>query len=287
MEEYVSLKDRDPAICLSHDLDNLRPTPQMHLKQLVTQRRALLNRDPNEFFESLETLLEFNNDVAGRKGCSTVFIASKTKSSSRFTRAKQWLLDPTYEAQDPALGAFIELIRETGSTVGIHGSFYSLRERTLAAERMALERRIGSKIVCGRQHWLHLPSKMSMEHIHNSGLKVDSTLGWNGNVGFRCGFSKPFPLTLPNNQVLWEVPLLLMDGPLFDDMRLDTEGVVKRSQQLLKEVKKRGGCVSIDWHERAACPDYNWFEAYRRIVTWAKEQGFRFLSIAEAVQEYQ
>ncbi len=105
-------------------------------------------------------------------------------------------------------------------------------------------------------------------------------------MGFRGGMARPFQLALPSGDELWEVPMLLMDGPLFADMALDTEGVVEHSIRLLKEVKRRNGCVAINWHERACSPDYGWGKAYQRILQWAKDEGFRFQSLANAVLSY-
>lgn len=286
LEGSGSQKELRPAICLTHDLDNLQPTLQMRLKRLITQRKLRLKSSKDDFLSSLETLLKFNNQIAGKTGCSTVFVACKSQSPSVSTRLSQWLIDPAYSPEDADLGTFLRLLDSENCEVGLHGSFFSLSHDLLSNEKEILEEVLGRPVSLSRQHWLHLPTQDSMEKIWSAGLRIDSSLGWNGNVGFRCGMARPFPIVLDARRTLWEVPLLLMDGPIFDDLGLDFEGAISLSRELLGQVKERGGCVAINWHERAASPDYNWFEAYQAILNWAKEEGFRFVTLSEAVQEY-
>ena len=55
---------------------------------------------------------------------------------------------------------------------------------------------------------------------------------------------------------------------------------------MLERVHERGGCVSINWHDRSAVPGQGWVEAYRLILDWARERGFRFLTLTQAAKEW-
>lgn len=277
---------RQPTLCLTHDIDYLAPTVQMNLKRIVASRRLQWSRPGDQFLDSIIRLLQLDSDAAGGTGASTLFIPCPIPAQGWKNRLTQWLIDPSYRPTDRLFGELKCVIQRFDCQVGLHGSFLSLSHGLLAQERKMLEEALSRPIRMGRQHWLNLPDQDAMQRIQQGGLTIDSTLGWNGAVGFRGGFARPFPIVLEQG-MLWELPLLLMDGPLFDDLKLDTRQVVAKSKALLEIVWQRGGCVAINWHDRAAHADYGWAEAYAEILDWSKAKGFVFHSISEAVATYQ
>lgn len=274
-----------PVLCLSHDIDYLRPTAQLNLKRTIGYRKISLLRRRETFVASLRQLLETSASVAGRKGVATVFFAAPAPGKSWAKRLRQWVLDPSYRLHEPLFDAFLETVREFHCEIGLHGSFYSLEDDRLAEERAALEKRVGHPVAVGRQHWLNLAGPAPFDRIAASGVAVDSSAGWNGAVGFRGGFARPFPWLGEEGRRLWQVPLVLMDGPLFDDLALDEDRVVAKAKELLTPVRERGGAVALDWHDRAAHASYGWAGAYQRILQWAKEAGFQFSTLGAAVAE--
>jgi len=268
-----------PTLCLTHDIDYLVPTLPMRLKRVISKREWPFFKSTEPYLDSIDTLLSLDADAGGGLGVSTLFIPAPFQSTHPKTRLMQWMIDPGYRLDSPLFQQLKRLIARYDATVGIHGSYFSLTEKRLSQEIKQLAQTFNRAIIHSRQHWLHLPDSHASASIHAAGIQLDSTLGWNGAVGFRCGLARPFPLIIPHAaQPLWEVPLLLMDGPLFDDMALSTNEAVTQSIELLTEVYERQGCVAINWHDRAAHPDYGWSEAYARILDWAKARGFRFTS---------
>jgi len=282
--DYPRIK-QVPTLCLTHDIDYLWPTVQMAMKQTISERRLCWPSRQNAYLQSIERLLQLDVQYAGQDGVSTLFLAHKKPARSLRKRLTQWLIDPSYSLDDPYFQDILTLIHRFKSDVGIHGSYFSLEDRLLKEEIQALEKVTGHPIKAGRQHWLNLPGHNAMERIYEAGLTIDSTLGWNGTYGFRCGMARPFPLVLPQGQ-LWEVPMPLMDGPLFNDMKLSSAEVINKATTLLGLVYDRGGCVALNWHDRAAHPDFNWDEAYKAILEWASNKGFRFTTLSKAVEEY-
>ncbi|MGE0201796.1 MAG: hypothetical protein AB7P76_12635 [Candidatus Melainabacteria bacterium] len=277
------LKPQRPGLCLTHDIDYLQPTWPMKLKRLVAQRRWERDEHPDAFLDSLETLLQTDRDVAGEPGRSTLFIPLPERSAKPLRHLQQWLIDPSYDEGHPLFARLVDLVRRYGCEVGLHGSFYSLSDGLLPKERRRLSAAFHRPVNVVRQHWLNLPGgQVALEKIAETGFTVDSTLGWNGGVGFRGGMARPFTLLLPSGARIREMPLLLMDGPLFDDLALATDAVVVRGCELLEVVRQAGGCVAINWHERVATPGYAWHHAYREILDWAKAQSFDFPTISEA-----
>lgn len=274
-----------PTLCLTHDIDYLAPTLQMNLKRCVADRAFRWSPRGTEYLSSLETLLRLDSAVSGGTP-STLFIACPQPVKSMKRRMTQWLIDPAYRPTDPLFQALKTLIDRFDCEVGLHGSYFSLSENLLSDERKSLLQALNRPISTGRQHWLNLPELPDAEalnRIRASELLVDSTLGWNGTVGFRGGFARPFPLLLSAG-VLWEVPLLLMDGPLFQEMSLETDAVVETAIGLLEQVYTRQGCVALNWHERAAHSDYGWGEAYEKILAWAYAKDFSFASLTAVTQ---
>jgi len=272
-----------PTLCLSHDIDYLAPTFQMRAKRLVGYRKWLRWEPGQHYLESVRAMLECERQITGQRGISTVFVASPERSSHWKSRCTQWVIDPSYRVDSPLFESLLKLLREYECEIGVHGSFFSLKEGLLTEEKRRLEKRLSTKITVGRQHWLELPDEKAFDQIAASGLQADSSLGWNGTAGFRSGMARPFPLCLENGAQLWEMPLVLMDGPLFDDLKMSTDAVVAKAQELLEQVFERQGCVSINWHDRAADADYGWFEAYEKILQWAKARGFAFSRISDAI----
>lgn len=273
-----------PALCLSHDIDYLASTLQMTLKRLISQRRLKLYPHGTHFLDSLERLLVLDQQAAGdQTGVSTLFIPCPSRSRNPLRWPTQWLIDPSYKTTEPLFERLKDLVSRFHCVVGLHGGFFSLSERLVAQEKKRLESAFGHPVALVRQHWLNLPTADSLERLSEAGFVIDSTLGWNGAVGFRCGMARPFPILLEQGRVLWEVPLVLMDGPLFDDLQLSEKAVVEQSQRILQTVLERGGCVSINWHERAAFSDYAWDGAYAQLLEWAAHAGFRFQSMDKVI----
>jgi hypothetical protein len=274
-----------PTLCLSHDIDYLRPTLQMTLKRLMSQRRFSAQMFQTDFLASIEALLALDSKVSGAAPASTLFIARKERAATLKNQLVQWLIDPSYRYDDALGHQFLKLLERYTPEIGIHGSFFSLSEQLFEQERQALESILRRPIRMARQHWLNLPGEDALERLQSGGITVDSTLGWNGQVGFRAGMARPFPLLLKNGETLWEMPMVLMDGPMFDDLKLSPQQVVTMAQGILSEVFARQGCVAINWHDRAAHQEYQWYDAYQEILHWAQEKGFRLSPIGKAIEE--
>jgi len=276
-----------PAICLTHDVDYIAPTQQLKLKAKLGRRKQ--GGLPENYLDSILKLLKRDEEAAEVKGASTVFLAHRISSGWKNPLAAiaSWIVDPSYAYGGPDFEAFSTLLREFDCELGIHGSFFSLRNGMFEAEKNQIESLLKKSIKSSRQHWLRLPDGLkSLKKMRDAGIKTDSTLGWNGDVGFRGGMSRPYPLVFETGPALFEVPMLLMDGPLFDDLKLEPKEVFELGKEMLETVFARGGCVALNWHDRSAIKDLNWFEGYDLILNWAKSRGFRFLSLSAASEAW-
>lgn len=282
------LDNQVQTLCLTHDVDHLAPTFKQSLKNFISTRKIKLPINKDSYLESIESLLKIDAEVAkSPEGPSTLFIASRVPTNHIYGRFIQNIIDPTYFTHDPLFEDLKQLVQKYGCKVGIHGSFLSIKDNLLKKEKSLLEQSLKLPVLYCRQHWLNLPTEDALNNIKHAGIKMDSTLGWNGSYGFRGGMARPFPILVGEKLVIWELPLVLMDGPLFHDLKLNSEQVFNKGVEILKHIAKRKGCVSINWHERAAHADYaHWFDAYKNILDFANMTGFRFLNIEQVSHEY-
>ncbi len=286
--KYCSPIIGKPTLCITHDIDHLDISAKLILKRLISERKILFfKKEEKCFLPSLNKLLKLSAPLSpSSKSVATVFASSAQKSKNPLNWPMQWLMDPSYTVEHPQFKDFICLLQEAQCDIGLHGSFYSLTQNFLKEEKKILESATKQEINVLRQHWLHLPGKKAWNIIKKSNFKIDSTLGWNGNVGFRGGMARPFEVLIDNDPLstIWEIPLLLMDGPLFCDLDLHRKDISAFAKSLLTKVLQRKGCVSINWHDRAAHPAYNWDGVFEEIISFAEKKGFHFLTLKEAVK---
>ena len=87
---------------------------------------------------------------------------------------------------------------------------------------------------------------------------------------------------------LWEMPLLLMDGVLFNRQNYGVEEAVHQSIELLKMCRKFGGAGVALWHNVIGEEmDYpGWGEHFEAIVQWCSEQGAYIGSLRNALSSW-
>jgi len=276
------------TLCITHDIDHLELSPKLMLKRIISERKMTsFKQNKRSFLPSIRTLLELSASLStSSKSVATIFAASPIFSKNPFYWPMQWIMDPSYTVNHPQFLEFKALIKEFQCDVGLHGSFYSLSQNFLEREKEVLEVAMGHEINLLRQHWLHLPGRKAWSVIKKSKFQIDSTLGWNGTIGFRGGMARPFEILVDkeSQSTIWEVPLLLMDGPLFCDLNFSPKKIEKLTKELLKKVIQRNGCVAINWHDRSADPFYQWDGLFKEILTFSALNNFQFLTLKEAVQ---
>jgi hypothetical protein len=299
------------AVCLSHDVDllSLQSTPRQVARYARAGLAAMgagsgradqlvrLARPPVRVARSLRAgvtrapsardTLERSVELEASRGlvASYLFTALPAGGPSRY--------DCVYAAADLCrfrgearrIGDVMRLLADEGFDVGLHGSYPSaLRPGALAAERAALEDATGLAITTTRQHFAHWDVRATPLLQEEAGLRVDSSLGFNCNVGFRAGTSLPFrwfDAASRRRLALLEIPLALQDGALLGPfgLQLDLElarGVVR---QLVDTVAAAGGAVTVVFHpDKLLRPD--WLALYEWTLDLALAEGAWVTSLA-------
>lgn len=273
---------KSPRFELSHDLDYIKKTLPLRLKQTAFNVFKTLKSlvQPKYFFKNLGRTFSFLftnpsywcfdywqrvEEKYGQK--STFYIYSKYGSIG----LKKWLMDPSYDISlNEQLQDELRRLKERGFDIGIHGSFNSADQKGLLKKEIeSLQKSLGFEIKKGRQHWLRY-SELITPSIHEKLLEEDSTLGWNDRSGFRSGCASKYRLySHAENRVmdLWITPQLIMDSHLFDYAVNKQQLIFENGVKMIRSLKDYNNVtVSISWHPRTCSSDYNWHHAYEKYL---------------------
>lgn len=304
--DSLSRKRKHFQICLTHDVDYIKKTALLILRRSAfylssTFRelsKAKLFSALKEMYRSLCFLLtpcdywqfEYIQKLEQTYGLrSTFYIYAGAKEGQMSERFKRVVFDPGYDiVNDDRMQKKIKGLTKKGWEVGLHGSFGSHDSlKLMLKEKNRLEAITESPVLSIRQHWLRLSLSNTWKMQAETGIKVDTTLGFNDCIGFRAGVANPFyPYDFDKgerHQIL-EVPLVLMDSSVFDYCRMDDNEARQKSLEILEEVKKFNGCVAINWHQRTSAADYRWYWLYREILIWIKENGGEAVPISRCLK---
>ena len=160
----------------------------------------------------------------------------------------------------------------------MHGSFQTATSYDLMAEQKEdVEKLMSSPVVSSRQHNLHFKADLTPAILDRAGIQVDSTMGFNRDVGFRAGTSYPFNVWDLKNECwlnLVEVPLILHDCALLrpDNLDLHVESAFVRCKEMIDQVAAVRGVVTLLWHPESYVKP-GWFDLYVRLLAYLKEEN--------------
>jgi len=137
--------------------------------------------------------------------------------------------------------------------------------------------------VGGRQHLLSFNPQKTTKIHQEVGLKFDGSLGFSDMIGFRRGTSLPFyPYDFEKGEghKVLQIPLLVMDVTLKNNMGLSEIDALERVNKIIDEVEKYGGVFSLLWHPGNCSDEWRgWFDGvYILILNRLKELKFNSLS---------
>jgi len=271
-----------PVVELSHDVDYIKKTSQLRLKQTAFNGYNTLKavKNPSVFIHKAQTTLSF---LFSNTSC-WCFNYWESLEKKYFKRSvfyiyvqtgkknlKSWLIDPSYDVRtDKKLQLKLKQLIYDGFEIGLHGSYYSATdEKLLVNEKAVLEDIIGKRVEKIRQHWLRYEESITPV-LHNKYFKYDSTLGWNDRIGFRSGCASRYRPYDHDKQEPFEymvTPQVIMDSAIFD---YEAERIVLQTKKALLMIKNiqalKTSHISISWHQRVCNDDYRWHELYEKIL---------------------
>jgi peptidoglycan/xylan/chitin deacetylase (PgdA/CDA1 family) len=185
-----------------------------------------------------------------------------------------------YEIEDIA-GTIRKLVA-AGCEVGLHGIDAWLDSSSGRAELEEIRRVTGNSQTGVRMHWLYYDQHRSPLALEEAGAAYDSTVGYNGAVGYRAGTTQVYK-PLDAAQIL-ELPLHVMDTALFYPNHLALSPV--QAKELLDPVLDNavhfGGTITINWHDRSVAPERLWVTTYRELIEDLKNRNAWFTTAGQA-----
>lgn len=290
------------AVCLTHDVDLVSPqsTPRQIARHAraglartgTTRHRELLRfarplvrvarslRSGVARVPSTRDTLERSISLEADRGAvaSYLFTAPPAGGRSRYDCAYAPDDLCLFREAPRLLADVMRTLADEGFDVGLHGSYQAgVRPGALAAERAGLERATGLEVTTTRQHLLHWDVRWTPRLQVEAGLRVDSSLGFNRNVGFRAGTALPFrhfDVAARKPLELLEVPLVIQDAALLGSWGLDLD-LARASdivRQLFESADETGGVVTFVFHpDKLVYPD--WLAFYEWVLDYAVAQG--------------
>jgi hypothetical protein len=289
------------AVCLTHDVDLIGP--QLTAAQLVRYARAgmapgapdqnnplgRIARPPLRLARTLRRgIARAPSARDGLERCVALESERGIVSSYLFTvpPARRSRYDCVYSPSDPCsfrgrrmrVVDIMRTLAKEGFDVGLHGSYRAaLDPGALTEERDALEIASGLEVTTTRQHFLHWEIRTTPALQEQAKLRVDSTLGFNANVGFRAGTSLPFhhfDVGTGRPLALLEVPLVIQDGALLgpEGLGLGLPEAREIVRQLFDSIAEVGGLATLLVHpDKLALP--GWLGLYQWALDYGLEQG--------------
>lgn len=184
-----------------------------------------------------------------------------------------------------AVAPQIEMLRTKGCEIALHGIDAWCDEFSAKSEMDEIRKLAGGGPIGVRMHWLYF-DEGTLLRLDRAGADYDSTVGYNGAIGFRAGTAQAYkPLGAKH---LLELPLIVMDTALFYPSHLN----LRRSEAwalvsaILDHAEKMGGCITINWHDRSISPERQWGGFYRDLVEELEQRGAWITSAGKAVEWY-
>jgi len=144
----------------------------------------------------------------------------------------------------------IQKIKERRHVIGIHPSFSTFKNKWHLKTEIDRLQNYYSPITEGRQHYLKFSNPDTWQDWEDVGLKSDSTLGYENDMGFRAGVCYPYPVfnILTRKKLdLIEEPLIVMEGALVQS-HPELEDFKSELKQISETVKKYNGTFVFLWH---------------------------------------
>ncbi|PIQ86233.1 MAG: hypothetical protein COV73_04945, partial [Candidatus Omnitrophica bacterium CG11_big_fil_rev_8_21_14_0_20_43_6] len=208
-------------------------------------------------------------DIESKFEIKSVYYIFASAKRKKWFNLQEWLIEPSYDLlSNHRLIEECKKLMAGGNKVGIHGSYSSAGEPALfQEEKHKLETCIGSQITKGRQHWLQFYENKTPYIYENSGIREDSTLGFNDISGFRSGVASKYnPYDHKNERAFSfkEIPLVIMDSHLYDYGGADDCNSLGWFFDATESVKKFE--ISVNWHQRTMGDEYGWKDSFTKIA---------------------
>ncbi|MBN2662967.1 MAG: polysaccharide deacetylase family protein [Bacteroidales bacterium] len=283
---------KKPVFILSHDVDRIKTRYSskipFKIKQFFNLKPARLTKK-QIFNNIIKYLLKFNQKIWSLNWLLELEITHNVRSVF-FLLDNDSDKDSRYSLKEKKTIELINKLKKHKFNIGIHGTYNSYKnEKKLKKIKEDLQEISNVKTMGIRQHYLRCEVPRTQILQQKAGYLYDTTLGFAEHEGFRNSFCYPFKLyDFENDKTLdiWEIPLVIMDGSLFEYRGLELHQAKKTINNISAEIKKFNGILTILWHN-----DYfdevqykGITNLYKQILKDTLDNGFQNLLGTEAIK---
>lgn len=285
------IQQSQPKIFLTHDVDAIRKTLQIRIKQctflLFNAFKFFWNRDFSQFrkrfkqgisfllsssrWDYISKIVELERNF-GVESSFNIYVKSQDRG------IQGWFLDPSYSLEDECLKWSLTDIISKGLRIGLHSSVGSwMNSAKLSDEKNQLEEVIQQPVLSIRQHWLKFSWEYTWDCQAEAGFIRDETLMFNDRSGFRnsaCLLWTPWSTQKNSESRLRAIPTVLMDSHLFDYSVLPEENHHQVMDKAINEIVFVGGAACFLWHPHTLSRDYGWENSFLTLLKRLSKVGF-------------
>ena len=276
----IETKNEKSSVFISHDIDNVNLAwiedgfAALKAGQIHHLFRLLFNaaiQKPDWF--NMDKIMAIHDEYSLK---STFFwIANKGKSANG-------LYNADYDIRSKKVQQTISSIRQKGFGNGIHKS---VSDESFEQEA----HKLGFKPIANRYHYLKFSLPQAYNELEQANIKLDSSLGFSKNYGFRNSYGQAFqPFNMEKQKAynFIEIPLNIMDRTFHY-----THTPIKNiSNEVINffEANKFNCTLSLLWHNNFFNSiKYNgYLQEYKKIIAYLYENDFKSLIQQEIIDKY-
>lgn len=209
-------------------------------------------------------------DLERAKGVRSAFFVHVPAGAPRH------LHDPTYAVDSSPRWKILRALAEDNWEIGVHAAISAGGAASyLAGERQRLEEIVQHPVLGLRHHYWRLdwrdPAQTFRRHVE-AGYVYDTSIAWSDRFGFRAGTSLPYqPFDRHGNSTtLVEIPTTVMDGHLFEHLRLSVRDAATVLRDITGVIRRAGGVLNLNWHQENywnQYANYGWRTVYDHAVS--------------------
>ncbi|MBI2542896.1 MAG: hypothetical protein HYW24_01800 [Candidatus Aenigmarchaeota archaeon] len=274
--EKKKFKNKEFAICLTHDIDrlgedrllrsktyayqSLRNIPHLKIKKALGLIKGVFSGKNNDY--QIQSVLDLERKY--NADSSWFFLVSRK--------------DSDFDINGQLAKATFQLLK--GQEIGLHPSFIPLDQNHIQMEKSILSRH--AEINGVRTHYLRGGFPETLVELEKSGFSYDSTFGYIDQYGFRFGTSYPFNV-IAGDRILGikEIPQTLMDTQV-----KDFKTVTKYLEDTFKILKSTHSVFVVNYHPSRfnieKYDDLN-LKVYEWILKKGKSEGALMTSIEQVM----
>lgn len=296
--DWKKYSGKDHAIALTHDVDYTSSlNPKIIKREIIGN--ALINKQGLTAKERVIKMLlpitaifGYDPPKEGLKFLKKIEDRYNVHSTFFFKAGATEKWDVNYLIETGFVKEFTRLLLNSGYEIGIHPSMKTYVDQSqMEMEKQHLEMSTGARIRSVRQHYLRFKADTTPGIWEKAGLKIDSTLGFPYDIGFRNSVAFPFPVydfSKDSTSSIIEIPMVIMDGALNSQSKNDIKQTLSEIENLLGEIFLARGSAAILFHNSLKDPvEYRGFpELYEQIIEFLLRENFFVGSLSELMDSF-